>query len=704
MNLFLENKRIKITFNRENGAIIGLLNKETGWQVIRQPGLAMGIQLLVPIKDHRNNRASSKIQKLSAFDKKTETMAGLYWDKITANHSGDLDISVFLLVELDGISISFIMTIDNRSPYIIEEVWNPCLGGIREPAEEKCLESLSVNMCGGLSKEILGDGFPQKSGYYGTIHPTFIKTFPDVEAQTSFILLANNTQGLYLGMHDKELNIVNFVHELKPGYLDSKNKRVPSADTIGGKPIGYVVSAVRLPFIEPGKTIKLAPIVINLFKGTWHNGVEQYKKWRKTWFFSKPEPEWLKEIDCWFTLQMNTPEGDCRYRYTDLVEIAGEARDKGVGAIQLIGWARDGQDGAEPYQDIDPRLGTREELKEAIRKAESMGVRILLMCKFKWADISIPEFKEELLSCTLRDMYGNYVQFEGYAYETMTQQLTGGSRRTGAGLCHLSEEYRKIALREFKKILELGSSGILYDELASNMLLCFDTSHDHKWGESNFKGSLMLAKEFYETALDTRKDFLLAGEGPNDHLSQYYLVSYVRTWNGEWGGLNEENYIAAWKYLNPQMRFATCITGWDDREMINQCLVNGYIINYEPYNFKGKLSDFPDTVAYGMKAQRLRRRLWDYIWDGIFKDTIGVELSYDGKNSACLYSVFENRKNNKRAVVIANQDHENDLDVRLLLDNGIHNFDMYDIENDSVKICSGSLTVKRRSLKVLVER
>ncbi len=49
-DFFLENEKIKLTFNNQTGAVTGLLNKETGWQVIKQPALGMGLQMLVPIK------------------------------------------------------------------------------------------------------------------------------------------------------------------------------------------------------------------------------------------------------------------------------------------------------------------------------------------------------------------------------------------------------------------------------------------------------------------------------------------------------------------------------------------------------------------------------------------------------------------------------------------------------------------------------
>jgi hypothetical protein len=62
----------------------------------------------------------------------------------------------------------------------------------------------------------------------------------------------------------------------------------------------------------------------------------------------------------------------------------------------------------------------------------------------------------------------------------------------------------------------------------------------------------------------------------------------------------------------------TAVVGFHDRNMINQCLLNNYIISFEPYNFKGLLSDYPQTVGYGNKMDALRKDLMEFFWDGSF--------------------------------------------------------------------------------------
>ena len=63
------------------------------------------------------------------------------------------------------------------------------------------------------------------------------------------------------------------------------------------------------------------------------------------------------------------------------------------------------------------------------------------------------------------------------------------------------------------------------------------------------------------------------------------------------------------------------VSGFDDREMLNLCLLDRYLIEYEPYYYKGHITDFPLTLAYGKKIDALRRKYKAYLWDGTFRDT-----------------------------------------------------------------------------------
>jgi hypothetical protein len=137
--------------------------------------------------------------------------------------------------------------------------------------------------------------------------------------------------------------------------------------------------------------------------------------------------------------------------------------------------------------------------------------------------------------------------------------------------------------------------------------------------------------------------FYSPAEGPQDWLMQYYPVSYFRINGGS---------RAVSRYIDPQAPLVVAVTGFDDREMLNLILLNRYIISYEPYNFKGHVTDFPMTLAYGQKIDALRQRYKAQLWDAEFSDTLGASVSADGSH---LYSIFV-AATGKRTVVVVNEE------------------------------------------------
>jgi hypothetical protein len=113
----------------------------------------------------------------------------------------------------------------------------------------------------------------------------------------------------------------------------------------------------------------------------------------------------------------------------------------------------------------------------------------------------------------------------------------------------------------------------------------------------------------------------------------------------------------------------TAVTGFNDRNMINQCLLYKYIISYEPYNFKGHLDDYPLTVAYGKKMDAMRTELREYLWDGEFRHEVGARV-FRGERLHHPYAVFISRLTGKKAVVVANYDEQKSITVQVMLEDG----------------------------------
>jgi hypothetical protein len=127
-------------------------------------------------------------------------------------------------------------------------------------------------------------------------------------------------------------------------------------------------------------------------------------------------------------------------------------------------------------------------------------------------------------------------------------------------------------------------------------------------------------------------------------------------------------------------------------------LLYRYIISYEPYNFKGYLTDYPLTLAYGKKIDALRRKYKAYLWEATFRDTLGAGVTSDGSSR---YSVFVST-GGKRAVVVINQEFSRPITAKVNLPNA-NKLVVATPENPDSVPTTGTLEIPARSVAVVME-
>lgn len=631
----LDNGNLRLSFNPQNGALCGLSAPGLMWDILDRPELGLSFRLLVPLSEEkRNNSVFGEKQTLSALNPSADgSSLALVWNGVTSENTGKLDIKVRLTVALQDTEAVFSMEIENRSPYPVESVWCPYLGDVKHPPDARWFKTFQYVYATAGTAE-LWPHFQNQKGYFGVDYPTQISgsSLTGGTPSSPYILLRDENMGLYCGVKANSSETVAWHTELRPGYGSSIDARVPELSEIAGKSVHMRFAAIHMPYIQPGETRKLTPVVLQAFSGGWQQGVDIYKAWRESWMKPYSPPQWAAEPHAWQQLHINSPEDELRLRYTDLPKVAEECARYGVKAIQLVGWNNGGQDQGNPSHDVDPRLGTMEELKAAIAECHRLGVKIILFSKFIWADRGTEWFRRELIKYAVKDPYGDYYMHGGYQYQTPAQLMDINTKRL-IPMCFLSEEYRKIAQKEFMKLVELGAAGMLFDECLHHQpsWLCFDKSHGHRYGAPTYQNDRLLIEEFRRLP-GVPEVFLMAGEACYDWEMEQYQLSYHRS--------ESKEHIPLSRYMLPGAQFMTAVTGFHDRNMINQCLMYRYIISYEPYNFKGRLADFPDTMAYGMKMDALRTELRKWFWGGEFRHTCGASVETADGIPFDTYSVF----------------------------------------------------------------
>lgn len=663
--LILENRTLRLAFDRRTGALVGLTALPGGWPILERPHLGLSFRLLTPLPgERRNNPVFGERQTVTAVETTPDRRRAVFrWDGVQSEHGGRHDIALTLEVTLTECQAVFTLAIANHSRVWVENVYSPYLGDVSPPADASWFKALSPAWGGGQEWD-LWPHYRGLRGYHGVDHPTqFAATSAAVGApMTPFILLRGDRQGLYAGVNAPSAELVAWHTELRPGCEESMDGRVPSGGAIGGRDVALRFAAVHVPFIPPGESRTLTPIALEAFQGDWQAGADIYRRWRDTWMRRSAPPAWAREPHAWQLLHINSPEDERRVLFRDLVRCGEECARHGVRALHLAGWNDGGQDQGNPSHDPDPRLGGHAALREAIARIRRLGVKVILFAKFTWADRATERFRRELIRWAIKDPYGDYYQHYGYQYQTATQLLDINTKRL-VPMCFLCEAYRRVCDEEFAKILALGADGMLFDESLHHApaLLCFDPAHGHRVGAPVYAEDRALIARFARLARPVNPDFLFAGEACYDWEFEVYHLSYHRS--------AARDHVPLTRYLLPEAPLMTAVTGFDDRNMINQCLLYRYLVSYEPYHFKGRLDDYPLTLAYGKQMDALRAEQRAYFWDGVFRGTAGARATRE-ESPHHPYAVFTDPVSGASAVAVANYDARATVCLRVTLDNG----------------------------------
>jgi hypothetical protein len=684
--IVIEDRELQAAFDKRSGALTRLVRKRSNWVVQRRPEMGVSFRLLAPLPRQRANFVLGQKQTADSVEKISANEVRIVWNNPVSEHGGVIPLTLTATATLANGALAFNATLENRSALTIETVDYPYFGDFSPPDRVTPMyaEHLWV---GALQGEEIYPRFQNGKGYWGVLYPT--KTIGSNVSQFCLISAAN--QGFYVGMHDPDIRyLLEFTFEQHPGVVDWVTNRVPRRDEIPGLPVHLAFRMCHFVFAHPGSRVEFAPVVLHPYDGDWHAGLDVYRRWRATWFGKPKTPAWALDVHSWLQLQIDGAEQDYRVPYRELVKYGEECARNGVAAIQLVGWNRGGQDGGDPSLDTDPALGSWQELHEAIAKIQSLGVKMILFGKPIFADMSTDYYKKELYKYEAVDMWGNKYESNGYSYTTPTQ-LAGINNRRRAIMDVCSQEYRDIAAREFEKIPALGAAGWLFDEVMQHngVIYNFGPNHGYRPPGYLFSGDIPLAKQFRAAADERNRDFLFSGEGPGDWLMPYYTLGYYRI------GPDTRHAL---RYLDPQAPLMAAVRGFNARDEINLALAYRYIISYEPYNFKGHVTDFPLTLAYGKQVDALRRRYREYLWDAEFRDTMGATVAADGNHR---FTVFRARSG-KRAVVAINLEQDRVIGARVSLPDA-GTLSIVSPERPDAAPVAGVVEVPARSAVVLLE-
>lgn len=672
----LENEKMQVEVDLDRGTLIGLQSKMTGWNLIEDEKAACSFEANIKFTDgsfHVINAFSQEHPKVTIQG----NAITFVWETLKVGGKQlDVNFEGTITMTPDGLVYGGKLT--NNSDATIEQLSWPFLGEVALPADTERMLFQYMNYTKFGTEEL----YPREAGRGWSNLP-----------EHSFTLIHNTKQGLYVSSMDHKLDeYIRCEYETVPTQAYAAFIATATSKKGNGerKLMRTRLRAARMLYLQGHSNKELVPFIMTPYVGSWHNGVDIYKKWRTTWFVAPHRAEWLKHVNSWQQLQINSSESNINFKIKDLSRYVDECRQYGVDAIQLTGWTMGGQDRGLPSHSLDPRLGTVEEFKKAIADAGRKGVKILLFTKFTWADLTT-EYHEQYLPNLAWNAERDTCIHPGYNYNTYTQLEGVNTRRFGI-FCMMDESLRKKLHTEFQKCLDLGAPGMVYDENQhhAGTMLCFNPNHGHKVPGFIYKGADLLGREFYEMCQKTNPDFLMTGEGPYDLQTQYYST-YTRA---------DYNHEPVLRYIDSEVPVACAIIDHNDRNHVNMCAAMKYSMSYEVRNFKGSLSEFPRVMKYGQKVDRLRKRYADFLWNAGYLDVLGAKVV--GNNIR--YTVFQNNKTGKKAVVAYNVDTRKANVATISIDNSNAPLVIVSPEKQSPVKFKGQVEIAPQSMVVIMER
>lgn len=655
----LQNESWVASFDTDSGALTKLENKTLHWDVEQRPEFAASFQLSALMTDNKDNSVLSRKQRAVEVKKLSSQQVRLQWKNLVSERGDVLPITLTGIVSLTNDALTFAATLENDSPAMVSTVDYPYLGDLNPPTKNEPIWSEHM--------------------WYGNLHSQDISRVATVASRQSlFCLIQSTNQGLYVEMHDPTQRY-QLIFGFEPRH--DSNSAGNSART--------EFHTRHFVYVHPHTKMELAPVVLRGYQGDWHAGADCYREWRKTWFKEPHLPDWAKEVHSWTMLRMNTTEQDYGVPYTNFVQFGREWAAAGVRAVQVVGWNIGGQDGGDPSQDTDPGLGTWQQFHDAIAQVQDMGVKVILFAKLNWADLTTSWYTNELYKYECVEQNGKRAEQGGYAYVTPTQ-LAGIGLHRRAVMDFLDPEYRNLAVNEFKKILALNSAGWLWDEICHHSGSVYSWAPNHGYTPPGYVygGDLPLSEQLRAAADQLSPDFLFSGEGPEDWLMQYFPVSEV--------GVPS---VPICQYLDTRHCLILAgVSGFDDREQLNMILCRHCVIQYEPFLYKGHITDFPLTLAYGQKIDALRSKYKAFLWDGEFRDTLGATVSADGSFQ---YSVYV-ADSGKRAVAVVNPDFNKQIAAVVKLPHA-RKLVVATPEEPDAQPATGAVSIPARSVAVIME-
>lgn len=218
--------------------------------------------------------------------------------------------------------------------------------------------------------------------------------------------------------------------------------------------------------------------VLAFHEGDWHWAADDYRGWFESLPLRNPgrhRPAWFeKSPGLMAHYDFQYQGGGIVHTFRDIPGLLREAQKLGFNHLLLAGWNEDGFDFGFPHYTPNHRLGTVQELKEALAECRRMGGHVCFYINSRLCNTSLADQQERIRHSAIMNRDGSLF-IEKY----------GADEFSFASLCINDTSWRQYLAQTVRYMThEIGADGMYLDQLAmATSCKCYHPEHTEHAGQ-----------------------------------------------------------------------------------------------------------------------------------------------------------------------------------------------------------------------------
>lgn len=593
----LENSRIRLVFNGENGSLLQIEDRKTGRKHLQDPRGSRLAKLVVPTPGHISRPLYSHEAGRPDIQRQGDELVLVFPELKDHGQCTGIFLTVRVRLPADSAEAFFSAEIRNEGPNRVLELWFPWIGG-RSGKPGRQQDTITTSQMA--EKDIYGRVFDSARSPHAFGHHQHRVAFAYLLPMMD---MSSTGGGLSYNQYEKRPS---------PHTLVFENPLV-SRDAIC---LTWAWSTYV--FAEPGQGWHSCEYGIGVHQGDWHESADRFRHWLAGWHKPCDTSKEVREKIGLFHIQAHGFSGERYNEFRDMPEVARDAMRYGIRDLLVWDCAASvyyRPDRGDFWETSDERQG---EIRQSLAEVRTLGCTVSTYVN--WLLLAERNVSWERLRPLVQKSLFDVDQ-SGYPCGTMDGALMGdtGYEMGTHTVCCGADGFRPYADEVLERTFRMGFDAIAID-MAAEWKYCLSTRHGHASPWEAWDRTYAWYGDVRRATLERYPHSYTIGELPDLYNIQH--IDLLWTWG--WRYRNIVN-VSVFRYLFPRLIPCWCMDE-NQRDVIAEAFAYGSFFAVATRDMTGRLSDAPAIAKQVARLSDLRRKTAPFVSHGLFRDNKGLRV------------------------------------------------------------------------------